>query len=183
MLFAFVQQEVVDIVTEKLSGAPRQAPKGVAAFLNAPCYEDRACVAPSWFAHCREFDQHVVLPLGHHIRIEGNLADMMRLDMPCAKFDVGDTASGYNQSYAAINDRLVRPLPGAPAIPRLWPKSAPTQTYLDCHEPVWTNNEYDAIHAFANEIMRTGRHDLVSTLRLAARHNIEVDFLHYSDHR
>jgi len=183
VLLAFVRQEAPEKTTEKLSGAPHQAPKGVAAMLDALNYEDRACVAPAWFAHCREFDQHAVLPIGQHIRIEGNLAGLMQLNMPYTKFDVGDTPSGYNRSYAVSDDRLVRPLPGAPDIPRLWPNAVPTQTYLDCHEPVWTNNEYDAIHAFANEIMRTGRHGLIATLRAAARHNIEVDFLHYSDHR
>ncbi len=183
--FAFLRQDeqAPHKETEKLSGAPHQAPKGVASMLKALCYEDRACISPAWVASCREFDQHAVLPIDRHIRIESNLASLMHLKMPFTKFDVGDNDSHYNGSYALADDRLVRPLPDAPIIPRNWPDGYPTQTYLDCHEPVWTNNEYDVIHAFANEIMRTGRHDLLPTLRLAARHNIEVDFLHYSDHK
>jgi hypothetical protein len=185
VLLSFAEREPQALAnqTEKLSGAPQQAATGVAAALGALCYEERACVAPTWIAHCGEFEQNNVLPYGQHVRIENNLARFMHLDTPDSKFDVGDTNSHYNSSYSVINEDLVHLLEGAPPVPRIWPGSAPTQTYLDCHEPVWTNNEYDAIHAFANEIMRTGRQDLLSTLRLAARHNIEVDFLHYSDHK
>ncbi len=169
--------------TVKLSAAPIQAPKGVAALLDAPLHEGRACVSPDWLAFCNEFQSGRLLPAGRHVRIENNLREFMWLDMPYTKFDVGDTGSHYNSSYASLRPDGVHPLPGAPEIPRIFPGSRPTVTYLDLHEPVWTNNEYDVIHAFANELMRTGRHDLWSTLRLTARHNIEVDFLHYSDHR
>lgn len=180
---AFMQRDIEAQRTEKVSNAPRQAARGVAAVLGAPVHEERACVAPNWLAHCGEFDQAQVLPLGQHIRIEGDLAAMMRLDMPDTKFDVGDTHSHYSSSYAGLDAARTPLLAGAPDIPRIWPAGKPTQTYLDCHEPVWTNNEYDAIHAFCNELMRTGRHELWRTIRLAARHNIEVDFLHYSDHK
>lgn len=180
---AFVRQEAAAPGTGKLSNAPRQAPKGVAAILQAPMHEGRACVSPAWIAHCGEFRQAHALPAGRHIRIEANLASLVRLDMPCTKFDVGDTDSHYNSSYSMVSDQLVPRLAGAPGMPRVFPRSAPTHTFLDCHEPVWTNNEYDVIHTFAQELMRTGRTELWDTLRLAARHNIEVDFLHYSDHK
>lgn len=183
LTLAFVTDGNAGTGTAKLSNAPNQAPKGVAAMLNAPVHEGRASVSPAWIAQCGEFRQNQVLPAGQHVRIEGNLAALVRLDMPVTKFDVGDTESHYNSSYAWINGSLVPRLAGAPAIPRVFPRSAPTQTYLDCHEPVWTNNEYDVIHAFSAEVMRTGRVELWRTLRLAARHNIEVDFLHYSDHK
>ncbi len=169
--------------TAKLSNAPVQAPTGVAALLHAPVHEGRASVSPDWIAYCGEFGQGQTLPAGKHVRIEANLADLVRLNMPNSKFDVGDTDSHYNSSYAGTSADLVPALPGAPGIPRVFPRGVPTQTYLDCHEPVWTNNEYDVIHAFCGELMRTGRVELWRTLRLAARHNIEVDFLHYSDHR
>ena len=180
---AFVRQEGMSAGTAKLSAAPTQAPKGVAAILTAPVHEGRACVSPAWIAWCDAFKQSHVLPAGRHVRIENNMANLVRLNMPWTKFDIGDTDSGYNSSYAWINTALVPPLAGAPEIPRIFPRNVPTQTYLDCHEPVWTNNEYDAIHTFCAEIMRTGRGELWRTLRLAARHNIEVDFLHYSDHK
>ncbi len=183
LTLAFVPSESAAAGTTKLSNAPTQAPKGVAAILNAAVHEGRAAVSPAWIARCGEFRQDRVLPTGRHVRIEANLAGLVRLDMPVTKFDVGDTDSHYNSSYAWTSASLVPPLAGAPEIPRIFPRSMPTQTYLDCHEPVWTNNEYDVIHAFCGELMRTGRVELWSTLRLAARHNIEVDFLHYSDHR
>ncbi len=183
LTLAFVAHQEVGARTAKLSNAPIQAPTGVAGILNAPVYEGRACVNPAWIAACGAFEQQHVLPLGQHVRIEGNLTGLMRLDFPVTKFDVGDTNSHYNSSYAWIDGSLVPHLDGAPTMPRVFPGGQPTQTYLDCHEPVWTNNEYDVIHAFSGELMRTGRVDLWRTLRLAARHNIEVDFLHYSDHR
>jgi hypothetical protein len=180
---AFPSVESLGSGTAKMSAAPVQAPKGVAALLNALQHEGRASVSPDWIARCRAFRLECAIPVGRHFRIENNLRSLVHLDMPCTKFDVGDTDSHYNSSYASINAARVPPLAGAPAVPRVFPRSAPTQTYLDLHEPVWTNNEYDVIHAFASELMRTGRSDLWSTLRLTARHNIEVDFLHYSDHK
>jgi hypothetical protein len=183
LTLAFLEATAVRGGTAKLSNAPVQAPKGVAAILGATVHEGRASVSPAWIAHCGEFKQGQILPAGKHVRIETNLMSLVRLDMPCTKFDVGDTDSHYNSTYAVIDDGRVPKLAGAPDIPRRFPRSLPTQTYLDCHEPVWTNNEYDAIHAVCSEVMRTGRVDLWRTLRLAARHNIEVDFLHYSDHK
>jgi hypothetical protein len=55
--------------------------------------------------------------------------------------------------------------------------------WCDAHhyEPVWTNNEYDAIHVFACELMRSGKPGYWTALRWMVRHNIEVDFTHYSD--
>lgn len=183
VFLAFPGSDMVGAGTAKLSNAPVQAPKGVAALLAALQHEGRAAVDPDWVAHCRAFRQEHALPTGRHFRIESNLRSLVRLDMPCTKFDVGDTDSHYNSSYAAINASKVPPLDGAPAVPRFFPQGRPTQTYLDLHEPVWTNNEYDVIHALAAELMRTGRCELWNTLRLSARHTIEVDFLHYSDHR
>lgn len=182
LTLAFVAQ-TAEAGTVKRSNAPVQAPQGVAAILAAPVHEGRAAVSPEWIAACGEFGQQHVLPFGRHVRIESHLARLMRLNMPCSKFDVGDTDSPYSSSYAFIQQDLVPKLAGAPDIPRIFSQGQPSQTYLDCHEPVWTNNEYDVIHAFCAELMRTGRLELWSTLRLAARHNIEVDFLHYSDHR
>ncbi len=183
IVFAFLNNPAPGQGTVKSSNAPRQAPEGVAAFLSALMHEGRGCPDPAWIARCSAFGQDRVLPFGQHIRIEENIRDLVRLDMPSAKFDAGDTDSHYNSGYAIISEDLVPKLAGAPDIPRRFPRSHPTQTYLDCHEPVWTNNEYDAIHTFCQELMRTGRFELWETLRLAARHNIEVDFLHYSDHR
>ena len=49
-------------------------------------------------------------------------------------------------------------------------------------EPVWINNEYDSIYCLALEAIRTRSAQLLWKLHAAARHQIEVDFVHYSDH-
>lgn len=49
-------------------------------------------------------------------------------------------------------------------------------------EPVWVNNEYDAIYCLALETLRTRSFSVLKRLVAAARHQIEVDFVHYSDH-
>ncbi|MGC8805152.1 MAG: hypothetical protein ACP5QD_04385 [Candidatus Ratteibacteria bacterium] len=51
-----------------------------------------------------------------------------------------------------------------------------------CLEPVWSNNEYDAIYCLALEAMRTKSFPVLKRLIAAARHQIEVDFVHYSNH-
>lgn len=48
--------------------------------------------------------------------------------------------------------------------------------------PLWTNNEYDAIYCLALEMLRTRNAGARQKLIAAARHQIEVDFVHYSDH-
>jgi DUF1680 family protein len=76
--------------------------------------------------------------------------------------------------------------PEAPEMPRVFlANSGVLAPWCDHrpYEPVWTNNEYDAIHAFACELMRTGKPEFWQTLRWMVRHNVEVDFIHYSDHR
>ncbi|NQW12601.1 MAG: hypothetical protein HQ481_22280, partial [Alphaproteobacteria bacterium] len=51
------------------------------------------------------------------------------------------------------------------------------------YEQVWANNEYDVIWCIACEALRSRRADMLRPLRWYARHAIEVDFVHYSDHR
>ena len=185
MAFAFVQSDVAvpDKRVAKMTNAPRQAPEGVAASLGALMHEGRAVVQPDWVAHCGEFEQDKVIPAGKHVRFENTTRGFVSMATPETKFDVGDKDSFYQGSYSVSGSHLVHPLPGFPEIPRYWPTGQPTQTYLDCHEPVWLNNEYDVIHTFCCELMRSGRHNLWPMLRLAVRHNIEVDFVHYSDHQ
>ncbi len=49
-------------------------------------------------------------------------------------------------------------------------------------QPVWTNNEYDAIYCLALESLRTRNHAAWKKMVAAARHQLEVDFVHYCDH-
>lgn len=48
-------------------------------------------------------------------------------------------------------------------------------------EPVWSNNEYDAIYCLALEMFRSKKLSVFQKLRAFARHQIEIDFVHYSD--
>ena len=184
MTLAFVQSDdaTPDRLTGKMNYTPSQAPEGIASMLASPICEGRACLAPEWLAGRAAFEQDLALPRGRHLRFDKVLADLANISTPDSKFDVGDMNSQYHAAYSVSGGGLVRQLPGAPEIPRNWPEGRPTQTYLDCHEPVWLNNEYDVIHTLCGELMRLGRHDLWNMVRLVARHNIEVDFLHYSDH-
>jgi len=156
----------------------------IAAHIDAPLTDGRACINNAWVARCGEFDQDRVLPAGEHIRFEKMFNGVMHLGFPQTMFEWGDTAdSGYSRTY--IPNAVVRPKAGAPAMDPVF-VSGPDRKQLDMNlffEPVWTNNEYDAIWAFVCEVMRTGKHDLWMTAQRLVRHNIEVDFLHYSDHK
>lgn len=116
-------------------------------------------------------------------RFEKFFHRLMRLEMPQAMFDLGDTnETGYQSSYNGENYVL-------PVVENPPPRVFKTDTFLHplsdpgAYEPVWSNNEYDGIYAFCSEWLRTGRPELWPVIQRLARHNIEVDFLHYSDHR
>lgn len=170
---------------DRVDANATNAAKGAGRALSSLWHESRAAVDPAWLRHCGEFGAEHLLPVGEHLRFENYFRGLMNLQMPETKFDFGDTIdSGYSSTYSSSGgEKKIPRLPGAPKLPRSGPRGRPTQTYIDMHEPVWTNNEYDIIHAFAAEVWRTGRQDLLPTLTAAVRHNIEVDFLHYSDHR
>ena len=154
-----------------------------------PLWEGRACVNPDWLAFCGEFEQDKLLKHRQHTRFEKWLTRLVRLDMLADMFDLGDTPdSGYQRSYSALGLQRQPRVPGAPAKPRVFGPETPHHSMvpwadMSDYEPVWTNNEYDAIHAFGSELMRTGRHDLWLHFRWQVRHNIEVDFTHYSDEK
>jgi hypothetical protein len=100
-------------------------------------------------------------------------------------FDLGDTPdTGYSTALPSQGRQRIRLLPNAPDLPRCFNAANGVLSPWVLHqlyERVWVNNEYDAIHAFACELMRTGKPSLWPTLRWMVRHNIEVDFTHYSD--
>ena len=129
---------------------------------------------------------HTVLPCspGRNVFMNALLGRMCQIETQGDKWNLGDTRdAGYTRLYATVPNRFNR-IPGAPERPvrfacqegRLYPWSAG-----DLVEPVWTNNEYDIIHALATETMRTGRKAHFQMLRWTARHNIEVDFIACSD--
>ena len=94
-------------------------------------------------------------------------------------FHHGDTPDpGYTMTYAATgrapHDRaMTLSAAGAPHGHFHQPTDFP---------PVWSNNEYDAIYCLALEAMRTGDSGAFAKMCAAARHQIEVDFVHHADH-
>ena len=133
------------------------------------------------------FDMQTVLRRspGRNVLIGALLNQLCLIETQGDKWNLGDTRdAGYTRGYATTPNLFQR-LPGAPEMPvrfnaggRLYPWSAG-----EFVEPVWTNNEYDIIHALASEIMRTGKQEHFQMFRWTARHNIEVDFVAYSDDR
>lgn len=153
-------------------------------------YASRAQPSTATLMDLDRFELPVSLPHGggRNVRLNSVLHRLCRLDTPGDKWNLGDTIdSGYTRTYAGVPNRLER-LAGAPSMRfqftaggshfALWPDSA--AAFI---EPVWANNEYDVIHALAQETFRTGRPDHLQMLRWASRHTIEVDFLSFSDHR
>ncbi len=98
-------------------------------------------------------------------------------------WELGDTIDmGYTRTYAA--NHSTRPLSGTS---HPWFRSGNHTPLTEwsgslTHEPVWANNEYDAILALVREVMRDAPSlEHWERLRWFARHAIEVDFVAYSD--
>ena len=167
--------------------------KTVAAHLNAPLHEGRALVEHPWLRRCDAFEQSLVLEPGHNLRFEKYLRRVMQLATPQDMFDLGDTIEdsyvlgdisqrSYQQSYQATGRLPLKRGVSEPPNAMLNNATGGVEWAGDARfEPVWSNNEYDGIHALCSEIMRNARHDLWKTLRHFARHNIEVDFVWFSD--
>jgi len=150
-------------------------------------YEGRATIDPAWLRQTGEFEADRSFSPGTHARFEKFFHRLVNLTMAQDMFDLGDTIdSGYSHTYIPVpNNPMLRK--NAPALPRMYQATAhnPMMEWAlpQLYEPVWTNNEYDSIFAVCTEIMRGGRADLWQQARWAARHNIEVDFVHYHDDR
>lgn len=133
----------------------------------------------------RCFDMDRVMPFipGKDLRMNNLLDSFCKLKTPAAKWDLGDTPDWhYSLGYGGGNNQFF-PLEGTCPPAKRFSSNGflfPDQTAYVL-EPVWTNNEYDMIHALASEVMRTGKSDHLNMLRWAARHNIEVDFISLSD--
>lgn len=156
--------------------------EAIVELLHLPLYEGRATIAPEVFAASAAFGQDKLLAFGRSARFEHYLARLTnQVNLATGLFDYGDTV---DQDYAleyALEGR--QPVRGGREISK-W--SADTLEAIRpgdtaSYEPVWTNNEYDLVHMLCTEVMRTGRRWLWPSLLAAARHNIEVDFVKYSD--
>lgn len=113
-------------------------------------------------------------------RMSSNLHSVARF------FDLGDTPdSGYRTTYTPLGrqKRVRGEDGGARWFSSGYGHPALAMNDLEDFEPVWVNNEYDVIYALGTEYLRTGDLTLFQKLRWFARHTVEVDFLHYSDHK
>ena len=170
-------------------GAPTTQSQGVTASVQLRDLW-RAQLPHEAYGDAQFFDQGRVLPYrpGENPRFETWLGTMSAtLHSVATFFDLGDTPdSGYQMTYLPIGGRI-RHVRGPELGPRYYSSSLhfpmTKQNTMSDFEPVWTNNEYDVIHCLATECVRTGDLSLFQRLRWFARHAIDVDFLHYSDHR
>jgi len=171
-----------------LSFASREGgpePEELAARATAVFALGRAQPAPQWLreTRCFELDRILSYTPGQHLRISSILDKLCRLTSRATKWDLGDTPDWhYTRGYAS-GANLYMPLPPMDQFPRAMSESGAIfpdalKYFL---EPVWTNNEYDMIHAIATELMRTGKDSHFAMLRWTARHNVEIDFLSYAD--
>jgi hypothetical protein len=173
-----------------------RAPAALAAQAETAYALGRAAPTPETLTALRCFELDRVLPYGtggENVRMNRLLDRFCHLVMPAGKWDLGDTPNWhYTLGYAGAQpDYLASPENGGVPPKRF----CATGGLLFPHavaglvEPTWTNNEYDMIHVLAIEAMRTGKtattqNDgpaLFDLLRWSVRHNIEVDFLTYSD--
>lgn len=150
----------------------------------------RALPRPEYLAALKCFDQHRVLSFGEpgrNLRFQTLLDTLCQVETPGQMWDLGDAVDhGYTRHYAGSFNNYI-PLPGMAQFPRQYVAGGDNAIFPAAAammlEPVWTNNEYDMIHMLAQESMRTGKTDHLRLLRWSARHNIEVDFVCYSDDR
>ena len=143
----------------------------------------RAMPSPETLASDRCFDLHRALPFipGQNIRMNNLLDSYCQLNTPPEKWDLGDTPNWhYSLGYAGSLNQYI-PLPGTRPPPKRYAFLPASSALFMFIEPAWTNNEYDMIHVLASEIMRTGKTDYFNLLRWTARHNVEIDFVVYSD--
>lgn len=148
----------------------------------------RAQLLPEIYASANFFDQSRVLEFDpqQHPRFEGFLDRISSLQSVARFFDLGDTPdSGYRQSYMPLGrqKRMRGEDGGARWFSTGYGNAALALNDLEDFEPVWVNNEYDVVFAIGTEYLRTGDLTLFQKLRWFSRHTIEVDFLHYSDHK
>lgn len=152
--------------------------------LATPMYEGRATLQKQDTRSADAFEVASTIDHGKSVRMEQYLLELTTgVNLGQGELDYGDGVEfGYSKGYAQIARQPLQPgqtddiHPMSPAHP-----DAIDPGSLMRYVPVWANNEYDLIHTMSIELLRTGRRSIWPTLKAIARHNIEVDFIHYSD--
>lgn len=162
------------------------APEALAERATAVFALGRAQPTPSALRALHCFDLHRILQYGQgHLRMEALMHGLCNLETSATKWDLGDTPDWhYTRGYAGGANQYL-PLPGADEFPRTFKAGGGGFVFPEILkyfvQPAWTNNEYDMIHALATEVLRTGSDGHFRMLRWTARHNVEIDFLSFSD--
>jgi len=153
--------------------------KGVRARLDALNYEGRALVDPRWVRQRGACEVDRTLSPGSNLRVERWLNEWADLPFATGHTDLGDAPDpGYNHVYHSAGQRPLRPQRDI----RVDRNGFGAEFAGDSrYEPIWTNNEYDVIHLLTQELLRTGNDRLWPKLTHATRHNIEVDFVWFSE--
>ncbi len=160
----------------------------VDAALSASRCETPLLLGPEAYARAGVFEQDRLLRHDRkHARFDDYLGRVACPPTVAGMFDLGDTPDpGYQTTYLRTGRRLeaIAPLAQQRPVQFLTGVRQALAPWSDASqfEPIWANNEYDVIWCIGGEIMRAGRRDLLPSLRWFARHAIEVDFVHYSDH-
>ncbi len=135
------------------------------------------------------FDTHLLLQNipDHASRFDDYLKRVACPPTVADKFDLGDTPDpGYKTTYIATARRIDPLVPESHLRPIQFSAgghfAVTPWSDLSQYEQVWANNEYDVIWCIASEALRCRQPDLLRPLRWYARHAIEVDFVHHSDH-
>ena len=168
-------------------GAAGGDPRALAGVAESVFAQGRAVPEPETLAalRCFDLDRALASGRGGHVRMNRLLDRFCHLVTPSGKWDLGDTPNWhYSLGYGSERNPCWMAGESAGMPPKRF-RATGGLLFPDAVagfvEPVWTNNEYDMIHALATEVMRTGRNTHFNMLRWAARHNIEVDFLVYAD--
>lgn len=149
--------------------------------LNAP----RAVVPQAWYQSCRCFHADQLLPRVPDAAdpVDRSLRALADLPTVVGMWDLGDTIDpGYSRTYVPTGrlKRLSAPRPFFEAVTH-YPLADWSHTLL--YEPVWTNNEYDALLALCQELLRGGGSpELWRRIGWFTRHAVDVDFVAFSDH-
>ncbi len=159
-------------------------PRNLVSLAKSMYAQGHALPAPETLIHekCFDLDRALNFEPGQNLRLNNLLDSFCRdLKTPHEKWDIGDTSDlNYTLIYGAGPNQYF-PLSGVQAPHKRFGRGLFPESTAVFIEPVWTNNEYDMIHALATEVMRTGKTDHFNMLHWAARHNIEIDFIVYSD--
>lgn len=176
--FLFAEPEAA----ERLLGAPERAYLEPAAGWLDPA--DSARAGATWDAPRLFTGKEPGAGLLHHYFSHATA----RYQVAAGMFDFGDSPHApYTNAYSGLGmrphgEKPTRELPFSAGLAAASASPLTSLVAVETMRPVWSNNEYDAIYALALEALRTRSAAVLRKLTAVARHQLEVDFVHHSDH-